>query len=517
MATRLHILNKWCDRFVTLLLLLFLVAAARGQAPDTGKTVARHTIKTDGDREYTLAPGENMAEKIRRNLFIRVKTSKNACYVNEPILVTYILYSRLVSEYTLAKQPLLSGFSVYNMMSTGVQQPSSVEMVGGKSFATRVLYKVQLIPLREGELELDPIEIVNKIQFVKKTGASLKEGNSLDDLMNQLNKEETAPKIQESYTLQSKPVILPVKPLPPAPADSGHFTGGVGHYSIQASLDAEHMEANDAPVLKLVIKGWGNLPYIDAPAIPWPAGIEVYDVRTEEDLNKQAMPLSGSKTFLYTFTSKTPGNYTIPPVKFSYFDVVSKTYITAQSQPYNLYVKALAPKADSNASAAAAPKDALNKAAVVEPASYTRYLPVAGILLLVLITGLGIYIWRRKAVKKKIVAPVPVPEEPVIVKDPLAPAHDMLANNNLQPFYFEITTVLWNKVADTYGIPYSELNKQTVAAQLHQRDWREKTIHLFLDVITECEMNLYMPNYQPALTPEELLDKTRQLLFQFRT
>jgi hypothetical protein len=133
---------------------------------------------------------------------------------------------------------------------------------------------------------------------------------------------------------------------------------------------------------------------------------------------------------------------------------------------------------------------------------------------LIALTGWGIYLLRQR--KRKLI-PEPVPEEPVVEKDPLAAAEDMLGNSNLQGFYLELTVVLWNKVADAYGVLYSELNKQTVAAQLHKQGWEDAGIHQFLDIITECEMNLYMPEYRAGLSPEELLYKTKRLLLLFRS
>ena len=44
------------------------------------------------DRDYLLRPGENVKEKIKKDLFLKVQVDKNTCYVGEPIVATYKLY-----------------------------------------------------------------------------------------------------------------------------------------------------------------------------------------------------------------------------------------------------------------------------------------------------------------------------------------------------------------------------------------------------------------------------------------
>ncbi|MBS1660469.1 MAG: BatD family protein, partial [Bacteroidetes bacterium] len=107
----------------------------------------------DVDREYILKPGENVKEKIRKNLFVKVQVDKNSCYVGEPIVATYKLYSRLSSESRVTKRPSLNGFSVYDMVDPASDQVS-VEKLGGKDYTVHIIRKTQLIPLQAGNIDL---------------------------------------------------------------------------------------------------------------------------------------------------------------------------------------------------------------------------------------------------------------------------------------------------------------------------------------------------------------------------
>lgn len=118
------------------------------------------------DKDYVLKPGENIIEKTKKNLFIKVQVDKNTCYVGEPIVATYKLYSRLRSESKVAKYPSLNGFSVYDMVDPN-NDAASVETVNGKPFSVHVIRKAQLIPLQAGPVELSQVEVENTVHYIK--------------------------------------------------------------------------------------------------------------------------------------------------------------------------------------------------------------------------------------------------------------------------------------------------------------------------------------------------------------
>lgn len=65
--------------------------------------------------DYLLQPGEDLRKKIDRNLFIRVEADKTSCFVGEPVVATYKLYTRLKSESNIVKSPAFNGFSVVEL------------------------------------------------------------------------------------------------------------------------------------------------------------------------------------------------------------------------------------------------------------------------------------------------------------------------------------------------------------------------------------------------------------------
>jgi hypothetical protein len=99
------------------------------------------------------------------------------------------------------------------------------------------------------------------------------------------------------------------------------------------------VDTGDAANLSVFVKGAGNLPVINAPAISWPANMESYEVSNKENIDKTVAPLGGTKTYSYSFICTKPGKYILPPVKMSYFDPATKVYKTIESDPLSLTVR----------------------------------------------------------------------------------------------------------------------------------------------------------------------------------
>src|SRR5260221_5770568 len=230
----------------------------------------------DVEREYVLKPGENVKEKIRKNLFVKVQVDKNTCFVGEPIVATYKLYSRLSSESRVTKRPSLNGFSVYDMVDPG-SDPVSVEKLNGKAFTVHIIRKTQLIPLQAGNIDLDPVEVENKVHFVKGVGRqeARHSGGNIRDLLEQMMDDNNlGPEVEENVTLDTKPVTITVKPLPEnKPAN---YNGAVGSFSIETSLAAKNFPAPDEATFSAVGMRGGNLPVLAAPPRSSPSGFGAF-------------------------------------------------------------------------------------------------------------------------------------------------------------------------------------------------------------------------------------------------
>jgi BatD DUF11 like domain len=458
------------------------------------------------DREEVLRPGENIKTKINKNLFVKVQVDRNTCYVGEPIVATYKLYSRVNAESRVTRSPSLNGFSVYDMVNPGTDAVS-VEKLNGKSFTVHTIRKAQLIPLQAGSIDLDPVEVENTVHFIRSGGRQEphRSGNSLRDMLDQLSGDENlGPAIDENVTLDTKPLTITVKPLPEANKPAG-FNGAVGNFTIEASLGSKTVAAQDEATLHVVVKGKGNLPVVTAPSVDWPAGIDAFDPTSRENVNKNAVPMSGTKSFDYMFTARDSGDYLIPAINLSYFDPSSQTYKTTNTDPLELRVTPAAKRPHPGPTEPPAASSSTGGS----PGGFVRglELTLAGLVVLGVL-----WFWRRLNRKQKeaVKAAEPVPQDTPEVATPLpaaayvpaAPAPDPLTeareyfdNGDYKAFYREVNRAVWKAIGKKIDLPSSELNKHNVIAQLELRGWDAPSIISLEHILNECEMNLYTPAY----------------------
>jgi hypothetical protein len=455
----------------------------------------------DFDREYILRPGENVNEKIRKNMFVKVQVSKTSCFVGESIVATYKLYSRLQSESRVTRHPSLNGFSVHDMIDP-TSDVSFIESVNGKPFTVHIIRKAQLIPLQAGTVDLDPVEVENTVHFVKGNGpVKRRNSNPLQELFDRFSgDEEAGERVDQHVVLDSKPVAIDVKGLPLENRPES-FNGAVGQFTMTAAMDTKNIVAEDAAVLKLTVKGSGNLPVVNAPTVSWPKGIEDYSASAREQVDKTVAPMNGFKTFEYKFIPSVAGTYTIPPVAFSYFDPVKAVYKTLETQAFDVGVSKSRAKVGRPAILSVAAKEADNGIANF----FQKHLE--WFFAILILSGLAVYLLiqnrqlRRSGEQIKAgekTTPPSAAEEVVALPpppDPLMVSKQLLAAGEYNAFYKELNRAIWNAIADKLQLRASELNKYNIVTQLAARGWDRPQTALLEDTLNECEMKLYTPDH----------------------
>jgi hypothetical protein len=460
------------------------------------------------DMDELVKPGENVAEKIKRNFFIKVDVSKTDCFLGEPIVATYKLYARLRSDSRVTHHPSLNGFGVYDMIDPSDDRVS-VEKLNGKNYSVHIIRKTQLIPLQAGDVVLDPVELDNNIYLIKadanNTPAS---GQGYSGLLDRLFEPEVSgTPFTQHLVLESKPVTVHVKPLPEAgkPAD---YNGAVGNYSIQASINTNAVDTGDAAMLTIAVKGTGNLPVINAPNIEWPSGMESYDVSSKENIDKATAPLGGTKTFTYSFICDRTGEYEIPPVKLSYFNPANQQYKTIETNSLHITAnpskkkKITSPPVNNNFQTE---KNPINK------------IWIAVLVFILAASGLFSYVQirKKKKVKEELARKAELEKQKIVpVKiDPLQESRDLMISGDFGKFYASLNRAIWKSVSDKLQLPSSELNKLNIAAGLRTKGWTDEEIIQLKNLLNECEMKLYTPEFSTTdmkralLTAEQITDK----------
>ena len=430
-------------------------------------------------------------------LFMRLYLSKHDAMVGEPITATLKIYQRAnLTGFEDAKFPKFNGF-----WSQEVETPQSIEFqreqVGDKMYNAAVLRRWVLIPQKAGTLTIDPSEIVCLVNVRTQRA---KTGSIFDDFF------------ENDYVTQRQRVMTPAMSVKvsalPAGAPDG-FTGAVGEYSVSAKLSKDALKTHDAASLIVTVTGKGNVSLVEAPKIDFPPDFEAYDVKTTSGTDRSGT--SGSKTFEYPFIPRSPGEFTLPPVKFSYYDVKSRRYATASTDSLKLSVERSAggvaqPSQDGAGTLTVDRKGVKNlgedirfiktKTSLSEDKGFfvgkPGYWIVAGLLLL---AAAAIWLSLRKlAARRADVAGSRGRKATRQALKRLKLAGDFLNKNLYTAFYEELHRALMSFVSDKLTMDMADQSKENIAAALSARGVPEATVASFTDLLDACEYARYAPD-----------------------
>lgn len=445
--------------------------------------------------DYILKPGENVAEKTAKNIFLKLDVSKKTCYVGSPIVATYKLYTRLPSETTITDVPSFNGFSVNDF---NVNNNSTLEKYNGRMYNVYTLRKVELYPLQAGNVTLDPVVADNKITFIKSDYANSRRNDGFFDMFDDFGEAALPPeaKIDQDITLKSTPVTITVKPLPAEnkPAD---FRGAVGNFTISAALEKNNITTDDAGTLKLTVSGKGNIQMINSPSIKWPQGIDGFEAKVKDNVDKTKVPMQGTKTFSYPFTVSKAGKYTIDSISFSYFDPETSSYKTLHTAPLQVDVK----KGKRNLLARNSDTKSSQKNKMIS----TQTELIAGIaLVVVIILVILFFIIRKNKNKSDLEKNIKIDdlenqaeeekeEDFIIPESPLTEAHEKLIAEKSGEFYHTLDASLKNYLSAKFKVPANELSKKRLNEELDKCNVSLGTSLMLNSLMNEVEINLYAP------------------------
>ncbi|MDP4265264.1 MAG: BatD family protein, partial [Bacteroidota bacterium] len=405
--------------------------------------------------EYFLHPGEDPYEKMKKNLFMKVLVDKKSCYVGEPVVATFKLYSRLESRSDIVKNPGFYGFAVQDIITLG-DNLTETEMINGKPFDVHTIRKVQLYPLQAGLFVIDPMEVTNKAEFSKsavdkKTEQEITEGVPRDN--KDKEKDNT---VTYENSISTEKIAITVKPYP-LKNKPPVFTGATGNFSINASLGKESLARNEEGSFIITIHGSGNFTQLSAPAIQWPEGIEGFEPVTEDSLDKIQAPLKGARTFRYSFISGKPGRYTIPSVSFSFFDPVGNNYKTISTSSAEVNI--------SNTEIKKTTREQQTMIVKRHPPGQLWWIGAGLLLLLIVITG-SLIRKRKQGVINDIKTDTPATAIPV--DRLLQPAQFALQAEDGR-FYSLLQKLIWEHLSDRLKLSGSKMNKHDLYLAMKEK------------------------------------------------
>jgi hypothetical protein len=274
---------------------------------------------TRGQSTRSLAPPPPGLRHGKR-LFVEAAADRKEAYVNEQITFTFRFYRAV----NLLSQPNYQPPDTAGFWSEDLPPQKNYETtVDGSSYAVSEL-KLALFPMAPGEYTIGSARLRCRI-----------EDFSQDDLFGDDAFRNFFGGGRE-VVLATDPVKIRVLPLP-AGKPAG-FSGAVGSFRLEASLDKKEVPAGQPLTLTVTISGRGNIKTVEAPKIPDLPGFRRYEPTSSSRISKEGYRVQGSKTFQAMLIPDTEGQKTVPALTWSCFDPDSRNYKTLRTSPLSLVV-----------------------------------------------------------------------------------------------------------------------------------------------------------------------------------
>ena len=244
-------------------------------------------------------------------VFIQAEPSTQKLWLGQPFTVSYYFYAREdsnVEQLANTELPELNGFLKHDFER--VQSKPNTEVLNGVRYIRVYLGRLILFPTRAGKLSIEPLHQYYTV--LTQSGFFAQRG---------------------SAKAASQPVSVDVMALPESgkPAD---FSGAVGRFSVEASIDRANVRAGENVTMTVKIIGTGNLAGASDPTIILPPAVESYPPEKEDKSSMEGNNLKWERTYRYILTPPA-GQVTIGPARFSFFDPEGG-YKTANSASFVL-------------------------------------------------------------------------------------------------------------------------------------------------------------------------------------
>ena len=330
------------------------------------------------------------------------------------------------------------------------------------------------------------------------------------------------------YIEVKKKIIAPgidiqVDPLPERPAG---FSGGVGHFTVSASLNKSETKANDPVSLRITVSGTGNLKLVKQPQIELPKDFDKYEPKVTDKTKLTSAGIEGSMIYDILIVPRHQGHYELPPVSLTYFDTTDKAYKTVTSEPLTLDVaKGSGPGAMSDYSGQQDLQQLSRDIRYIKTGDVSQqginefffgsvaYWITLAIMALVFISLFVIF--RQRAIENANVTKRRAGKANKVATKRLKKASKLMADNKPGEFYDEVLRALWGYVGDKLNIPVEQLSHDNISQRLIDRGVGEETIAQFIGALDECEFERYAPGdpkgnmnkvYEKAMTAIEQIE-----------
>lgn len=422
-------------------------------------------------------------------LFVKVSASKQHVREQEPVLLTYKVYTLVNLTQLSGKMPDLKSFYTREV-PLPQEKRYTTEMINGRPYNTVTWQQYVMFPQVAGKLEIPSITY---------DGIVAVQNRAIDPFEAFFNGGSGYVEVKKK--INAPGLTIDVEPLPAQPTG---FSGGVGSFQITATIDKTDVKANDPVNLRVTVSGVGNMKLLKQPVVKMPRDFDSYDAKVTDHTKLTVNGLEGSIVYDFLTVPRHQGEYEIPPVEFIYFDTKSNSYKTLKTDAFKLTVA----KGDASTTMTtfSGQEDVrqLNSDIHYIKTGDSRQHAVNEfffgsvyywVWLVVLVAGfIALFvIFRRRAIENSNIVKQRAGKANKVAVMRLKKAHKLMNDHQSGDFYDEVLHALWGYVGDKLNMPVDQLSRENVTQQLESHQVSQETIKQFMEALDECEFARYAP------------------------
>lgn len=452
-------------------------------------------VGTVANRQNVQAAGEEdtRIETANKDLFLDLSVNRREVYIGEHITATIKIYTRVdLSGINEIKYPPFTGF-----LKTDIETPALTslkqENIKGTIYGTGVIQQFLLFPQVTGEITIDPVQISVLVRQ--------KSGQTDPFFGDFFSTYQTIPR-----AVISPVVKINVKPLPGTKPDD--FSGVVGNLDLKATIDKDTVTVNDAVNFKITVSGNGNLKLASAPTMKLSPDIEVYDPQVKDNIKNSINGTSGLRTFEYLLIPRHHGDFSIPPVSYSFFNTSTGKYETLTTREFNFHARRSTDESTGITVYGGMSKEdvkylgqdirfiksELGKIArsadiIISKRSFYSIYAIAFLLFI------GVLFARREHIRRNAdITAVRNRKAGKVAGKRLREASACMKRGEMDRFHEEILKAIWGYLSDKLNIPVSDLTRNNAVAALKEKGIQEDILDNLAKILDSCEYARYSPS-----------------------
>ena len=418
------------------------------------------------------------------DLFIKVSASKKRVHEQEPILLTYKVYTQVDLTQLEGKMPDLKGFHTQEV-PLPQQKTFHTETVNGRPYKCVTWSQYVMYPQMTGRLEIPSITF---------KGIVVQQNRNVDPMEAFFNGGSGYVEVKKD--IKAPGITLQVDPLPQRPAN---FSGGVGKFNISASLDKKEVKAGEPITLRVVVGGIGNLKLLKQPVVNFPKDFDKYDAKVTDKTRLTANGVEGNMVYDFLAVPRNQGSYTIPSVELTYYDTSKNAYKTIKTQPFKVEVEKGDGTLAESEDFASQDKDIhtikLGKAEQhkADEMFFGSFGYWISLLMPLIAFVVLLIVFRRRAIENADIVKKRSNRAGKIATKRLRLANKLMLQGKQGEFYDEVMRALWGYMSYKLNMPAEKLNRDNIRETLGRHFVDDATIEKFTTALDECEFERYAP------------------------